>query len=68
MLADEQALALKQAASYGDYYQLLEILDGVAAIAKGPLLEAVLCMREMVEKYDYEGLENLLESRGNHDG
>lgn len=68
LLADEQALALKQAASYGDYYQLLEILDGVAAIAKGPLLEAVLCMREMVEKYDYEGLENLLESRGNHDG
>ncbi len=68
LLADEQALALKQAASYGDYYQLLEILDDVAAIAKGPLLEAVQCMREMVEKYDYEGLENLLESRGNHDG
>jgi PAS domain S-box-containing protein len=67
-LAVDKVLALKQAASYGDYYQLLEILDGVATSAKGPLLEAVQCMREMVGKYDYEGLEILLESRGNHDG
>ena len=68
LLADEQISALSQAASFGDYYHLLELLAEIDAPAGGPLQESVQCMREMVEKYDYEALENFLGSRGNQDG
>ena len=68
LLADEQISALSQAASFGDYYHLLELLAEIDAPAGGPLQESVQCMREMVEKYDYEALEIFLGSRGNQDG
>ena len=68
LLADEQISALSKAASFGDYYHLLELLAEIDAPAGGPLQESVQCMREMVEKYDYEALENFLGSRGNQDG
>lgn len=57
LLADEQISALSKAASFGDYYHLLELLAEIDAPAGGPLQESVQCMREMVEKYDYEALE-----------
>ena len=62
LLAVEQVAALRQAASYGDYYHLLELLAEIGADNEGPLAEAVHCMRERVAKYDYEGLEKLLEA------
>ena len=62
LLAVEQVAALRQAASYGDYYHLLELLAAIGADNEGPLAEAVHCMRERVAKYDYEGLEKLLEA------
>jgi hypothetical protein len=67
LLTADQVAALRQAANFGDYYQLLELLAEIAGPGEDPLKETVQCMREMVEKYDYEGLENLLESGGSHD-
>jgi len=67
LLGAAQVAALRQAASYGDYYHLLELLAEIGTDNEGPLAEVVNCMREAVIKYDYEGLEKLLEAGGYHD-
>ena len=70
VLSVEQVSALRQAASYGDYYRLLDLLEeigGSVVERVGTLAETVQCLRELVEKYDYEALESMLESRRNQD-